>query len=290
MTTWHWLYLINVPLGLLAVVLGLRSLPEIPRSGHAFDRLAAILCAGLFALLVLGLGSAVHGAEGDLSLGLIGVALVCGVWLMRRQAAHPAPMLAIDLFKRPLFALSSLTAICAFSAQGLAFVSLPFLLQTALGHSQVATGFLMTPWPAVVAVMALIAGRLADRVSLALLCGIGLLMLSAGMAALALLSEGASTFDIGWRMALCGAGFGFFQSPNLKAIMTSAPLARSGGASGIVATSRLLGQTLGASLVALCFHLSAVSGPYHALWLGCAFALAGALASGLRLMQQPGQA
>jgi len=286
-TTWHWLYLINVPLGLLAVVLGLRSLPEIPRSGHAFDRLAAILCAGLFALLVLGLGSAVHGAEGDLSLGLVAVALVCGVWLMRRQADHPAPMLAIDLFKRPLFALSSLTAICAFCAQGLAFVSLPFLLQTALGHSQVATGFLMTPWPAVVAVMALIAGRLADRVSLALLCGIGLLLLSAGMAALALLSEGASAFDIGWRMALCGAGFGFFQSPNLKAIMTSAPLARSGGASGIVATSRLMGQTLGASLVALCFHLSTGSGPQLALWLGCVFALAGALASGLRLMQSP---
>ncbi|NNB06506.1 MFS transporter [Pseudomonas fragi] len=282
-TTWHWLYLINVPLGLLAVVLGLRSLPEIPRSGHAFDRLAAILCAGLFALLVLGLGSAVHGAEGD--LGLVAVALVCGVWLIRRQADHPAPMLAIDLFKRPLFALSSLTAICAFCAQGLAFVSLPFLLQTALGHSQVATGFLMTPWPAVVAVMALIAGRLADRVSLALLCGIGLLLLSAGMAALAMLSEGASAFEIGWRMALCGAGFGFFQSPNLKAIMTSAPLARSGGASGIVATSRLMGQTLGASLVALCFHLSTGSGPQLALWLGCVFALAGALASGLRLMQ-----
>ena len=288
-TTWHWLYLINVPLGLLAVVLGLRSLPQIPRSGHAFDRLAAILCAGLFALLVLGLGSAVHGAEGALSLGLIAVALGCGVWLMRRQAGHPAPILAIDLFKRPLFALSSLTAICAFGAQGLAFVSLPFLLQAGLGHSQVATGFLMTPWPAVVAVMALIAGRLADRVSLALLCGIGLLMLSAGMASLAMLGEGASTFDIGWRMALCGAGFGFFQSPNLKAIMTSAPLARSGGASGIVATSRLMGQTLGASLVALCFHLSAGSGPQYALWLGCAFALAGAVASGLRLAQSPAQ-
>ena len=117
-----------------------------------------------------------------------------------------------------------------------------------------------------------------------LLCGIGLLMLSAGMAALALLSEGASTFDIGWRMALCGAGFGFFQSPNLKALMTSAPLARSGGASGIVAISRLLGQTLGASLVALCFHLSLSSGPQSALWLGCAFALVGAVASGLRLV------
>jgi DHA2 family multidrug resistance protein-like MFS transporter len=67
--------------------------------------------------------------------------------------------------------------------------------------------------------------------------------------------------------------------------MTSAPIARSGGASGIVATSRLMGQTLGASLVALCFHLSLSSGPQYALWLGCGFALVGAVASGLRLMQ-----
>jgi len=161
-TTWHWLYLINVPLGLLAFVLGVRSLPTIPMTGHAFDRFAALLCAGLFALLVFGLGEAVHGAGALLTLSLIGVALVCGLLLIRRQAGHPAPMLAVDLFKRPLFTLSALTAICAFSAQGLAFVSLPFLLQTVLGHSQVATGFLMTPWPAGVAVMALIAGRLAD--------------------------------------------------------------------------------------------------------------------------------
>ena len=195
--SWHWLYLINVPLGLLALGLGLRSLPTLPMTGHAFDRLAALLCAGLFALLVLGLGTAVHGAQGALTLGLIAVALVCGALLLRRQAGHPAPMLALDLFKRPVFALSSLTAICAFSAQGLAFVSLPFLLQAVLGHSQVETGFLMTPWPAVVAVMALVAGRLADRVSLGVLCGIGLLLLSAGMAALATLGSGASAFDIG---------------------------------------------------------------------------------------------
>lgn len=282
--TWHWLYLINVPLGLLALVLGLRSLPTLPITGHAFDRFAALLCAGLFALLVLGLGAAVHGAQGALTLGLIAVALVCGALLLRRQAAHPAPMLAVDLFKRPVFALSSVTAVCAFAAQGLAFVSLPFLLQAVLGHSQVETGFLMTPWPAVVAVMALVAGRLADRMSLGVLCGIGLLILSVGMATLATLENGASAFDIGWRMALCGAGFGFFQSPNLKALMTSAPLARSGGASGIVAVSRLLGQTLGASLVALCFHLSLGSGPQYALWLGCGFALVGAVASGLRLL------
>ncbi|MGY2288489.1 MFS transporter [Pseudomonas sp. SDO528_S397] len=282
--SWHWLYLINVPLGLLALYLGLRSLPVIPMTGHAFERIAALLCAGLFALLVFGLGEAVHGAKATWTLSLIALAVVCGVVLVRRQAGHPAPMLAVDLFKRPLFSLSALTAICAFCTQGLAFVSLPFMLQTVLGHSQVETGFLMTPWPAVVAVMALVAGRLADRVSLALLCGVGLLLLSLGMAAMATLGNDATAFEIGWRMALCGAGFGFFQSPNLKAIMTSAPLVRSGGASGIVAISRLMGQTLGAALVALCFHASLSSGPQYALWLGCAFALAGAVACGLRLL------
>ncbi len=285
--TWHWLFLINVPLGLLALLLARRNLPDIERAGHDFDRGAAVLCAGLFGLLVLGLGTTVHGANGWLTATELLVAVACGALLIRRQAGHPAPMLALDLFRRPLFALSSATAICAFSTQGLAFVALPFLLQSVLGHSQVATGFLMTPWPAVVALVALVAGRLADRFSPGLLGGIGLLALSAGMASLALLGDGASAFDIGWRMALCGAGFGFFQSPNLKALMTSAPAHRSGGASGIVATSRLLGQTLGASLVALCFHASLTSGPQWALWLGCGFALVGSIASGARLLQHP---
>ncbi|WP_416424660.1 MFS transporter [Pseudomonas sp. App30] len=286
--SWHWLFLINVPLGVLAALLAQRHLPDIAPAGHDFDRLAAVLCAGLFGCLVLGLGTTVHGANGLLTGAELAVALACGALLLRRQAGHPAPMLALDLFKRPLFALSSATAICAFTSQGLAFVALPFLLQSVLGHSQVATGFLMTPWPAVVALTALVAGRLADRFSPGLLGGIGLLALGLGMAALALLGPGASAVDIGWRMALCGAGFGFFQSPNLKALMTSAPANRSGGASGIVATSRLLGQTLGASLVALCFHASLSSGPEWALWLGCAFAVAGSVASGARVWQVGG--
>ncbi len=104
------------------------------------------------------------------------------------------------------------------------------------------------------------------------------------MASLALLPAGASTLDIVWRTGLCGAGFGFFQAPNLKALMGSVPPRRSGGASGVVATARLLGQTLGAGLVALCFHLAPAHAPQVALGLGAAFALAGSVASVLRLL------
>ena len=85
-------------------------------------------------------------------------------------------------------------------------------------------------------------------------------------------------------MMICGAGFGFFQSPNLRAIMTSAPPERSGSASGIVATSRLVGQAIGAAMVALCFSLSMSYGPSLALGLGAIFAGAGSLVSFSRLL------
>jgi DHA2 family multidrug resistance protein-like MFS transporter len=104
------------------------------------------------------------------------------------------------------------------------------------------------------------------------------------MTLLALLPAHPAVFDIGWRMAVCGAGFGFFQAPNLKAIMGSAPASRSGGASGMVATARLLGQTTGAALVALCFTVSSTHGATLALAVGAAFAGAASLASFSRLL------
>ena len=113
--------------------------------------------------------------------------------------------------------------------------------------------------------------------------GIGLLLLSAGLVSLALLTPEASTTAIVLRMALCGLGFGLFQSPNLNALMSSAPPERSGGASGMVAMARLNGQAIGAALVALCFGLAGARGPVWALLLGAGLAGVAALASAARL-------
>lgn len=288
--SWPWLFAVNLPIGVAAIALARRALPETPRAGHAFDRVGALLNAATFALLVLGLGEAAHAGPPWRVVAEFAGALACGAALLRRQAGHPAPMLAVDLLKRPLFALSAATAICAFAAQGLAFVSLPFLFQHALGRSQVETGFLMTPWPVVVAVMAPIAGRLSDRYPPSVLGGLGLAILALGMGLLAALPPEPSVLGLTWRMALCGAGFGFFQAPNLRAIMTSAPPSRSGGASGIVATARLLGQTAGAALVAACFAIAADHGPALALGLGAAFAGIASVVSLSRLAVRPGAA
>jgi DHA2 family multidrug resistance protein-like MFS transporter len=284
---WPWLFAINIPFGLLAIVIGIRTLPHTPRAVHAFDFPGALLTAGSVGLVVLGIGSAAHKAGPALVISELVAGVLLGWLLLRRQADHPAPMLPIDLFRRPMFTLSAATAICSFTAQGLGFVALPFYLEDVLGRSQVETGFFMTPWPLMVAIMAPVAGRLSDRYPAGVLGGIGLAVLMLGMVLLALLPANPLMADIVWRMALSGVGFGFFQTPNMKALMFSAPSGRSGSASGIVATARLTGQTTGAALAALCFGLADHEGATVALALGAGFAAVGSLMSFLRLVAGP---
>ncbi len=281
--SWQWLFAVNGPIGLAALVLAIRALPETPHADHRFDARSALLNAATFGLLIFGIGEAAHSAPGLVIAGVLAGAAVSGFFLIQRQLLLAAPMLPVDLYRRPMFALSSLTSVCSFAAQGLAFVSLPFYFQTVLGRSAVETGLLLTSWPVVTAMMAPVAGPLSDRYPPAILGGIGMAALAAGLALMATLPVDPDDLSCVWRLMICGAGFGFFQSPNLKAIMSSAPPERSGGASGIVATSRLVGQSVGAALVALCFGISVTHGAALAVTLGACFAGAASLISFSRL-------
>jgi DHA2 family multidrug resistance protein-like MFS transporter len=281
------LFAVNIPFGLIAIGIGLKTLPHTPRAVHAFDFPGALLAASCLGLFILGIGSAAHKASFGLVSTELAAAVLLGWALIHRHADHPAPMLPIDLFRRPVFALSAATSVCSFAVQGLAFVSLPFYFEDILQRTQVETGFFMTPWPLVVAFMAPIGGRLSDRYSAGILGGLGLVLLGLGMALLATLPASPGVADIVWRMAICGFGFGFFQTPNIKTLMSSAPPHRSGGASGIVATARLTGQTIGAALAALCFGLAGRDGATLALALGAGFAAIGSVMSFLRLAVAP---
>ena len=280
---WPWLFGINVPLGLLAIAFAWPAIPRTTPRPHGFDPLTALLTAVSFAALIFTLGSVAQLAPLSSILPMTLLTLVSGAVLLVRQRGHPAPMLPVDLLRRPMFALSTVTAIMAFATQGLAFVSLPFYFEQVLHRDPIHTGFLMTSWPVVVAIAAPIAGRLSDRIAPGLLGGIGMVLLSVGMAALALLPADPSVVSMVIWMAVCGAGFGMFQAPNLKALMSSAPPHRSGGASGVIGVARLLGQSSGAALVALCFHLAGPHGPVLALGLGAVSAGLAGVASFSRL-------
>lgn len=286
---WPWLFGINVPFGIAAVFIAMQTLPETPRGAHAFDVLGAVMASACLGLFIYGLGSVGHGEKPFVIIATLIGALLLGTALVRRQADHPAPMLPVDLFRRPMFALSALTAFFSFATQQFGLVSLPFLFEHTLGLTAVATGLLITPWSVVVGIMAPIAGRLSNRFPVGILGGIGLAVLSAGMVLLATLPAHPGVVDIVWRMMVCGCGFGFYQTPNMRALMFSAPPERSGGASGIVATARLTGQTSGATLTALCFGWAGAQGPTYALALGAVFAGVGAVVSFTRLAAEPGR-
>ena len=282
--SWPWLFALNVPLGVAALALANRTLPLTPRAAYRFDGISAGLNAAAFSLLIFGIGEGAHSAGAGVTAAVLTAAALVGGGLVWRQWGMPAPMLPVDLYRQPLFALSSVTAMGSFAAQGLAFVALPFYFQNVLGRSAVETGLLLTPWPVVTGLLAPVAGPLSDRYPPAVLAGFGMVVLCLGLVLMAGLPAQPSAANIAWRMMICGGGFGFFQSPNLRAIMDSAPPERSGSASGIVATSRLLGQATGAALVALCFGVSALHGPVLALILAAGFAGAAGLASFSRLL------
>lgn len=283
-TGWSGIFLINVPFGLIALALSRLGVPETPRNARRFDFISAGLCSGLFLFLSASLSSLSHRTDWRLVVIAAVAAVGCGYLLLRRERGHQAPILAMDLFRIPLFALSSATSILAFAIQGIAFISLPFFLQLDLGYSQVAAGFMMTPWPATLAVMTFIAAPLSDRVSPGLLGGGGLVIVSAGLLLLATLPAHPSTTDVIWREVVCGIGFGFFQSPNMKALMSSAPAGRSGGASGILATSRLLGQSIGAAIVAICMYAFETRGLVLVICVGAGLAIVASVTSFSRLL------
>ncbi|MGY3233928.1 hypothetical protein ACVMAJ_000818 [Bradyrhizobium sp. USDA 4448] len=125
--------------------------------------------------------------------------------------------------------------------------------------------------------------RLVEHYPAGLLGGIGLTLFGGGLAALAILPVNPTPLDVVWRMALAGFGFGLFQTPNNRTMIAAAPRERSGGASGMLGTARLLGQTTGAALVALFLGRYPVEGTRIALLTGVGFALCGAMLSMLRL-------
>lgn len=279
--SWPWLFAVNIPMGLIALALSRRFLPENPVrvSAHRFDWRDAVMNALTFGLLMASVEGFSHGLDPRLLTLGVAALLVIGFFFIRSQLREPYPILPFDLLRIPIFSVSVLTSICSFLGQMLAMVALPFYLQDACGYNDVETGLLLTAWPAIIMIVAPAAGMLVERIHAGLLGGTGLTMMAAGLFLLAFLPEHPTDFDIIWRLVLCGAGFGLFQSPNNSILIASAPPERSGSASGMLATARLVGQTTGAALMALLFHIVPENSTHTALLLAGGFAVTGAIIS-----------
>ncbi len=282
--SWPWLFAVNIPVG-VAVLCMAPALPSVAGSGRKVDGLSIVLNAGFFAPLMVGadmLARAPLPAAGLLALAAASLAL-----LVRREWPRAAPLIPLDLLRRPDFRVSVMASVCIFTAQMLSFVALPFYLQHGLGQTTWATGLFMTPWPLAVALAAPTSGRLADRVPTSVLCVVGGCCLSVGLALATFWPLAHDLRPLVGFTVLSGLGFGFFQTPNNRNMLLSAPKARSGAAGGMQATARVTGQTAGAVIMTVLFTLVPGNAPRVGLAVAAVLAAASGLISIARIERAP---
>lgn len=257
--SWHWLFLINVPFGLLAFILGYRLLPDNPQriKRAKYDWVSSIENIAVFGLIFYSLGSFARNGDAVINTCLLLSGIVIGIFYVRRQLRQTHPMLPVDLLGIRLYSLSIITSVCSFIAQNVAMIALPFLFLNSMGFSEITTGLLMTPWPLATMIISPVAARFVERHNPGATAAAGMAVYAAGILLLLFLPEsGASIWNIAWRMAICGIGFGMFQTPNNIVMVMATPPNRTGGAGGMQSTARLMGQTLGATLVTVVFAMT----------------------------------
>lgn len=254
-SSWHWLFLINLPLGVAAFLIGWRTLPANPvrYEEKRIDLIAFLLNIFFFGTLFYSLGHITRNEDIVLSGLILLFSIIIGFLYIRRQVKSDKPMLPIDLFRIRLYSLSMGTSVCSFIAQNLIIISLPFLLLTGLHFSELVTGLIMTPWPVATMIISPIAARIIEKWNPAFVAASGMLIFISGLILLLLIPENVSVGNLLWRMSICGVGFGFFQTPNNVVMVMATPVERTGAAGGMQATARLTGQTMGSTIVTIIF-------------------------------------
>jgi DHA2 family multidrug resistance protein-like MFS transporter len=272
--SWPWLFLVNLPVGALALAAS-RALPAGGGRSTAIDLHSIVLHAAGAALLFLAFESLVV-APINAAI-LTAFAAVSFALLVRRELRKEAPLLPLDLMRHRPFRLAVGASILCFVAQSSGQLALPFYLQQNLGAGALATGAVMACWPVAVALTSRVANLLAERISAGLLCAAGGLFLCGGLFLMAVLQPALGLLVL--CAAICGVGFGLFQVPNNRNLFFTASEHRSEAAGGMQGTARLAGQLCGSVLVSLVFTSIGPGASQCAFTLGAVFAFGAGVVS-----------
>ena len=268
--TWRWIFYVNVPVGIVAIVATLWLIPPtIVRSDQQFDLRGALLLAIALAALTLGLS---FGQEwgwtsarvlGTLAVGV--ASLIAGAVTEKRT---PHPIIDLRLFRNRVFASAVGSLLCSMLALFAIGFLFPFYFEQLRGFPSERTGLLLTPWPLAMVVVSPVAGALSDRFGSRLLAPLAMTITTAALLLLTQLDATSPMSEIWWRLALAGAGLGLFQSPNARSLMGAAPQSQQGMASGVFATTRITGQALSVAIAGAVFATLGGAAAGSALSLG----------------------
>ena len=253
--SWRWVFYVNLPIGVIAVIASVLVLPREPRRERTrFDVPGAIALGVGLAALTAALSIANEtGWASRVVLVLLAVAVLAAGLFVVQERRHPAPLIDARLFDNRLFTWATISLVISFlAAFAIAFL-LPFYFEQLRGFGPERTGLLLTPFPLVVAVVAPFAGALADRIGTRGLAASGMTVMCVGLVLLANLGARTSTWGTIWPQLVMALGQGAFQSPNNSAIMGAAPADRQGVAAGMLATGRTMGQAISVAIAGAVF-------------------------------------
>lgn len=255
--SWRWIFYVNVPICLLLLLASLlfyREQHPQHEQPERFDPVGAIVLAVGLAALTLGLS---FGQEwGWLSAGTLAtfaISLLTLVAAVYVEAHVEHPIVNLGLVKNRVFVFANISFMLCMMALFAPGFLLPFYFEELRGFSIIQTGLMMTPLPLTLAIVAPISGTLADRLGSRWLSPIGLAIACFGLFLLSQVNAQSSALDIIWRLAVTGIGQGIFQSPNTRTMMGTAPRSAQGEASGLLATGRVIGQSMSVALTGTVF-------------------------------------
>ncbi len=265
--TWRAIFLINAPIGLLAILWAARVLPsEKPGRDQSFDvKGAALSGVALFALLLALSDGQEWGWTSPVVVGLFVAFVILGAAFLRVERRSIQPMIDLALFRIRPFSAGLASVVVAFAGLFTATFLLPFLLEQGRGFSPIEAGMLLTPVPITMALVAPISGAASDRFGPRVLASTGMALMALSLVSLTQLPVDFALPDLIWRLVLLGVGQGMFMSPNSSAVLGSVPRPRIGTASGTLAQMRVNGQAVG---IALSGAIVATRLPVHLADLG----------------------
>jgi EmrB/QacA subfamily drug resistance transporter len=245
--TWHWLFFVAVPVGIIGIFIALRYIPDFrPEGRQTFDYAGAVtLFISLTALLLaLTLGQRL-GFGSPLILWLLAGWIIFLAMFIAIEWRTAQPMIEPKLLQNQRFSLNLTTRLLTFVSISGTIILIPFYLEDGLGYSTRQVGLLLTVTPICLGIISPISGALSDRFGSRLITTFGLIVLIIGYYTLSTLDEQTSTIGYILRLLPVGVGMGIFQAPNNSDIMGAVPLSRSGIASGLISITRTMGQTAG---------------------------------------------
>jgi EmrB/QacA subfamily drug resistance transporter len=253
--SWRWIFYVNLPIGALALLAAWRLLTErCHLERQRFDVPGAALLATGLAALTLGLSFGQEWGWTSVrflaSMAVAVAALGGAAWVDRRA---PAPILDPALLRDRVFVFANISFMIDMLALFAVSFLLPFYFEELHGFDTLRSGLLLTPLPLTLAVVAPISGALADRVGSRWIAPLGLAIVCAGLLLLSGLTQASSSVYLVLCLIVTGIGQGLFQSPNARAIMGAAPPDQVGVASGILATARVIGQSLSVAVAGAVF-------------------------------------